>query len=237
MSLLSNAGVEFLLRWLHFLAGIMWIGLLYYFNFVQGPFFAEADAATKSAATQKLVPRALWWFRWSALFTFLSGALIIAKRIGEAPAGTAPWSSPWAVAILTGALFGTVMFLNVWGVIWRNQKVVIASAVAAASGGQANPAAAAAGRRAFLASRTNVVFSVPMLFFMGAATHMPPNPVTNLTGYWIGVLIVAALVEINALTATSGPTTKPIERIPGVITTGFVVWAAVYALVQFLLTA
>jgi len=237
MSLLSNAGVEFLLRWLHFLAGITWIGLLYYFNFVQGPFFAEADGATKSAATQKLVPRALWWFRWSALFTFLSGAFIIAKRIGEAPAGAAPWSSPWAVAILTGALFGTLMLANVWRVIWPNQKIVIASAVAAATGGQANAVAAAAGRRAFLASRTNVVFSVPMLFFMGAASHMPPNPITHLMGYWIGVLVVAALIEINALTATSGPTTKPIEKIPGVITTGFVVWAVVYALVQWVLTA
>jgi uncharacterized membrane protein len=211
--------------------------LLYYFNFVQGPFFAEADAATKSAATQKLVPRALWWFRWSALVTFLSGALIIGKRIGEAPQGTAAWSSPWAVAILTGALFGTLMLFNVWRVIWPKQKIVIASAVAAATGGQANPAAAAAGRRAFLASRTNVVFSIPMLFFMGAATHMPPNPITNLTAYWVGVLIVAALVEINALTATSGATTKPIDKIPGVITTGFVVWAVVYALVQWVLTA
>jgi uncharacterized membrane protein len=109
--------------------------------------------------------------------------------------------------------------------------------VAAATGGQANPAAAAAGRRAFLASRTNVVFSIPMLFFMGAASHMPPNPVAHLTGYWIGVLIVAALLEVNALTATTGSTTKPIEKIPGVITTGFVVWAVVYGLVQLVLTA
>jgi uncharacterized membrane protein len=232
MSLLSSAGVEFLLRWLHFLAGITWIGLLYYFNFVQGPFFAEADAATKSAATQKLVPRALWWFRWGAMLTFLSGAAIIGMRMGPGVAAT-----PWGVAIMTGALFGTLMFLNVWLVIWPNQKVVIASAVAAATGGQANPVAAAAGRRAFLASRTNVVFSIPMLFFMGAASHMPPTQVTNLMGYWIGVFIVAALLEINALTATSGATTKPIEKIPGVITTGFVVWAAVYALVQLLLTA
>jgi uncharacterized membrane protein len=146
-------------------------------------------------------------------------------------------ATPWGVAIMTGALFGTLMFLNVWLVIWPNQKVVIASAVAAATGGQANPVAAAAGRRAFLASRTNVVFSIPMLFFMGAASHMPPTQVTNLMGYWIGVFIVAALLEINALTATSGATTKPIEKIPGVITTGFVVWAAVYALVQLLLTA
>ncbi|HEV8304328.1 MAG TPA: urate hydroxylase PuuD [Gemmatimonadales bacterium] len=227
---------ELLLRWLHFLAGITWIGLLYYFNFVQGPFFAEADAATKSAATQKLVPRALWWFRWSASLTFLSGAAIIGKRIGEAPPDVSVMTSPWGEAILTGALFGTVMLANVWGVIWRNQKVVIASAVAAASGGQANPAAAAAGRRAFLASRTNVVFSIPMLFFMGAATHMPPSPITHSTAYWVGLLLVVALLEVNALVATTGPTTKPIEKIPGVITTGFVVWAVVYALVQWVLT-
>src|SRR5437773_5302418 len=165
MALFSDAGIQFLFRWIHFLSGITWIGLLYYFNFVQGPFMAEADAATKSQATQKLVPRALWWFRWSAAVTFLSGALIIGKRLGEAPAGTAVWSNPWAAAILTGALFGTLMLFNVWRVIWPNQKIVIASAVAAATGGQANPVAAAAGRRAFLASLTNVVFSVPMLFF------------------------------------------------------------------------
>ena len=238
MNLFSSAGAEFLLRWLHFLSGITWIGLLYYFNFVQGPFFAEADAATRSAATQKLVPRALWWFRWSAAVTFLSGAAIIAKRFGEAPVGTpSVATTPWGEAILTGALFGTLMLANVWGVIWRNQKVVIANAVAIAGGGQANPAAAGAARRAFLASRTNVVFSVPMLFFMGAATHMPPAPITHAGAYWALLLVVVALIQINALTATSGATTKPIEKIPGVIITGFVVWAVVFALVKFCLTA
>src|SRR5216683_1416142 len=228
MNLFSSAGAEFLLRWLHFLSGITWIGLLYYFNFVQGPFFAEADAATRSAATQRLVPRALWWFRWSALVTFLSGFLIIAKRFGEAPAGTSVATSPWGTAILTGALLGTIMLVNVWGVIWPKQQIVIANAVATAGGAQANPAAAGAGRRAFLASRTNVVFSVPMLFFMGAATHLPPSQVTHPNSYWVGLLVVAGLLELNALKATSGLTTKPIEKISGVITTGFVVWAVVY---------
>ncbi len=235
MALLSSAGAEFLLRWLHFLAGITWIGLLYYFNFVQGPFFAETDATTKSNATQKLVPRALWWFRWGAMLTFLSGAIIILKRVGEAPVGVSVWTSPWGVAILTGAAFGTLMFLNVWLVIWPKQKVVIASAVAAAAGGQANPAAVGAGRRAFLASRTNVVFSIPMLFFMGAATHLSPIVTGNLGLYWAGVLAVIAVLEINALRATAGPTTKPIEKINGVITTGFVAWAVVFALVQLCL--
>jgi len=146
-------------------------------------------------------------------------------------------TTPWGEAILTGALFGTVMLINVWCVIWRNQKVVIASAVATAGGGQANPAAAGLARRAFLASRTNVVFSIPMLFFMGAATHMPPGPITHAAVYWVLVLVVVALIEINALTATSGATTKPIEKIPSVIVTGFVVWAVVFALVKLFLTA
>src|SRR5207245_244078 len=80
MALFSDAGIQFLFRWIHFLSGITWIGLLYYFNFVQGPFMAEADAATKSGATQKLVPRALWWFRWSAAVTFLAGVGILGLR-------------------------------------------------------------------------------------------------------------------------------------------------------------
>lgn len=224
---------ELMLRWLHFLAGITWIGLLYYFNFVQGPFMAEADPATKSAATQKLVPRALAWFRWSALVTWLSGAAIIGRRVG----GSLNWSDPWTVTIFTGALFGTLMLINVWGVIWRNQKIVIASAKAAASGGQANAAAPAAARRAFLASRTNVVFSVPMLFFMGAASHYTLPGGGNHLAYWTGILVLIALFEINALTATTGATTKPIEKISGVIVTGFVVWAVAYVLARAFLSA
>ena len=229
MALFSDAGVEFLLRWLHFLAGITWIGLLYYFNFVQGPFFAEADAATKSAATQRLVPRALWWFRWAAMLTFLSGAAIILKRHD--------FSSPWAMAILTGAAFGTLMFLNVWLVIWPNQKVVIANAVATAGGQAANPVAPAAARRAFLASRTNVVFSIPMLFFMGAASHLTPTADGNRMGYWLGVLVVAGLLELNALTGDKGATKQPLETVRSVIVTGVVVAAVMFALVQLVLSA
>src|SRR2546426_916540 len=95
----------------------------------------------------------------------------------------------------------------------------------------------AAARRAFLASRTNVVFSIPMLFFMGAATHMPPGPITHGGMYWALLLVIVALVEINSLTAASGATTKPIEKIPGVIVTGFVLWAVAFGLVKVLLTA
>ena len=73
----------FLLRWIHFLAGITWIGILYYFNFVQTPFFAEAEPGVRSVAIQKLVPRALWWFRWGAMGTFLAGILIYIHKLSE----------------------------------------------------------------------------------------------------------------------------------------------------------
>ena len=228
---------EFLLRWFHYLAGVTWIGLLYYFNFVQGPFMAEADPAAKSAVTQKLLPRALRWFRGGAILTFLTGVAILGKRIGESPLGSAAWSTPSSITILTGALFGTLMFLNVVLVIWPKQQIVIASARAAASGGQANAAAPAAARRAFLASRTNVVFSIPMLFFMGAASHFTLPGGGNQLAYWASVIVVAALLEINALVATTGGSTKPIEKIPGVIVTGFVVWAVVYGLARAFLSA
>ena len=79
-ALFTTEGIQFVLRWLHFFFGVIWIGHLYYFNFVQGPFFNETDAGTKSNAIQKLVPRALWWFRWGAMGTFLSGLGILAIR-------------------------------------------------------------------------------------------------------------------------------------------------------------
>ncbi len=219
---------EFLLRWFHYLGGITWIGLLYYFNFVQGPFMAEADPAAKSTATQKLLPRALRWFRGGAIVTFLTGILIITKRLGESPLGAAAWSTPWAITILTGALFGTLMFFNVVLVIWPKQQIVIASAKAAASGGQANAAAPAAARRAFLASRINVVFSIPMLFFMGAASHFT-LPAGGNRGLWaVVLLVIIALLEINALVGTTGPTKKPIETVRSVIITGLVTAALVY---------
>jgi uncharacterized membrane protein len=235
MQIFSGGGIEFLLRWAHVLAGIVWIGLLYYFNFVQGPFFAEADAPARSTATQKLLPRALAWFRWGAMLTFLSGALILANRFRGAPEGVSVPGTPWGTAILTGGLLGTLMFFNVWLVIWPKQRIVIANAVAVSGGSPANPAAAIAARRAFLVSRTNVVFSVPMLFFMGAASHFPLRT-NNLGTYWGIVLAVAALVEINALAGQTGATKRPLETVRGVILTGFVLWAALYAAVATVLT-
>ncbi len=223
--------LEFALRWIHFLAGITWIGLLYYFNFVQGEWFKEADAGAKSAAVQKLVPRALWWFRYGALFTFLSGLVIIAMR-GHLGGG-ALLKSSWGVLILTGGALGTLMFLNVWLVIWPKQKIVIASALQVAKGGQALPEAAAAASRAAVASRTNTLFSIPMLFFMGAASHLPlaVRAETNFQTLAIAIGAILALLELNALFGKTGPLTT----VRGVIVNGFILTAVLFSVISALI--
>jgi uncharacterized membrane protein len=228
--------LHFFLRWIHFLAGITWIGILYYFNFVQTPFFAETEAPVRTGAIQKLVPRALWWFRWGAMVTFLAGLLMYLIRWHQM--GTeAFFSSQYGVTITLGGLLGTIMFLNVWLVIWPNQQIVIASANQTAQGGQPLPAAAGAGRRAGLTSRTNTVFSIPMLFFMGAAMHYPglvgPSPAQGF--FWLITLIITAGVEYNALVGTQGATKKPLDSVSGALWVGFLLTGIFFVLALGLL--
>jgi uncharacterized membrane protein len=194
---LSNWGF----RWLHILAGIAWIGLLYYFNFVQVPSFAEYEqhdggAKARNISLDKLARRALWWFRWAAFSTFVTG-LIIAGITQDYFKG----KDAGMHAILMGMLLGTIMMLNVWGVIWRNQKTVLANAVNVLGGGTADPNAAAAGRRAFMASRQNTMFSVTMLFFMVFKSHSPYAAEIAKSGvaFWIIGLVIIAVLELNAL--------------------------------------
>ena len=177
----TKLGLEMLLRWGHFMAGITWIGLLYYFNFVQTEYFKEADATSKSDAIQKLVPKALWWFRWGAMFTLITGLGIFAVRGGG-----------MSMDIYVGALLGLFMFLNVWLIIWPNQQIVIASAKQVAGGGEALPEAAGALATAGLASRTNTLFSIPMLFFMGASAHYPHS-----FSFLAFIVAVAAIVALE----------------------------------------
>ena len=176
----TSAGFEMLLRWGHFMAGVAWIGLLYYFNFVQTEYFKEAEARAKSDAIRKLVPRALWWFRWGAMFTLLTGLGIFAVRGGG-----------MSIDIYIGALLGIFMFVNVWLIIWPCQKIVIASAEQVSSGGKALPEAADALATAGLASRTNTLFSIPMLFFMGASSHYPHG--FGMLALLVSVLLIVAL--------------------------------------------
>ena len=171
-------------RAFHILFGIAWIGLLYYFNFIQAEYVKVAEPDAKADVFKKLAPNALWWFRWAALFTFLTGVILlhqISVRIGT--------------EIILGATMGTLMMLNVWGIIWRNQKIVL---------GMKEGDAAAAGAKAGLASRTNTLFSVPMLMYMVYSAHgqdatgLIIHPEWSSTSLLIGLAIIFA-IEANAI--------------------------------------
>lgn len=221
LALLSDNALAFLLRWAHLLAGITWIGLLYYFNFVQGEYFKEADGGAKSDAIQKLVPRALWWFRWGAMFTLLSGLLLIyVKHLS-------------GMGIMIGSTMGIIMFLNVWLIIWPNQKIVIASAKQVAAGGEALPEAAGALAKAGLASRTNTLFSIPMLFFMASSVHLGQLQTSIHSASGASMAVVFGLIILLALNGVVGKT-GPFTSVKGVIGSGFLLTAVLYLLVELL---
>ena len=226
-------------RWVHLLAGITWIGLLYYFNFVQVPAFAEFEAGPRTEAIRKLVPRALLWFRMAAGLTFLTGILILGFQ--EQFKGDYFKTYP-GMSIFAGALIATVMMLNVWLVIWPNQKVVIANAEGVAAGKEADPAAAPAGRKALLASRTNTLFSIPVMWFMIGTSHFVAlanrffnEPSGGGRALWyIAVLVLTAVFEANALGLLGGvgpsPIRKYLENHRQTIIVGFVLWVIFFAL-------
>lgn len=235
MALLTGDGLLFLLRWFHFLAGITWIGILYYFNFVQTPFFASADPAVRSGMVGGgLVDRALWWFRWGAMGTFITGWLILLHRMS----GGGFFDGSYGWAIFYGGLLGSLMWFNVWFVIWPAQKVVMASAQQVAKGGKAIPEAAARGQRAGFASRTNTMLSIPMLFFMGAASHFPAFTRVTPGGKvaaLILLLVVLAAAEANAMVGTSGAGKKMLGTVKGTIWAGFILAAILYIGLQIIL--
>ena len=238
MEIFTQQGGEFLSRWAHYLSGVTWIGLLYYFNFVQVPAFADFEAGARTEAIRKLVPRALWWFRWAAVLTVLSGLSILAFSPLYRIDGI--WKTPVGYSISTGILLALVMFANVWGVIWPNQRIVISSAEGVAAGREADPAAAAAGRKALLASRTNVVFSIPMLFFMAATSHFAGSFDLAEGGkratYAVVALLLVVALELNALGVIGGtapgPTKKYLDTHKAAIIAGFVLAAVFYLLFE-----
>ena len=147
-------------RWLHILAGVMWIGLLYYFNFVQVPALAEAAKdQTGAGITKHVAPRALFYFRWGAVATWLMGAMILGAHFLDAFLFRAQPYYPIGI----GAWLGTIMFFNVWVLIWPNQQKILGMKPAS------DEEKAKARRVAFLASRTNTMLSIPMIFFMVAS--------------------------------------------------------------------
>lgn len=164
-------------RWFHVFFGIVWIGHLYFFNWVNIPFQAAIDDATKKGANPQLLPRALWWFRWGAMLTFASGLILFTVNYAFTPGigfgmtnlfldaqgmtGRAWW-------ILIGGLLGTVMWFNVWFIIWPSQKRILGLCGMPKAEGDA---LAALRKKATLASRVNTFLSAPMLFSMLAAPH------------------------------------------------------------------
>lgn len=229
----STATVQIALRWIHFLAGITWIGLLYFFNLVSNPAMKQMDAATRAKVVPPLMSRALWWFRWSALVTVLAGIaywmMIVTAdaQNGQASPGVAIWSffliwtlafaienalvmplkgllnkglfvgilvaidvaaasclyvhfnnhgweSNRLLAIGIGGGIGWMLLLNVWGIVWRIQKRIILWTRALAEQGTPLPEKAQRmSRQAFLVSQISAWLTLPLLFFMGAASHFP----------------------------------------------------------------
>ena len=199
-------------RWGHLLFGMTWIGLLYYFNFIQGGYFKSATPEGLADGKAKLAPAALWWFRWGAMFTFITG-LILLESVRK--------MNVMNEYIVVGAVMGTLMFLNVWLVIWPNQKVAL---------GMVEGDAPSSGAKALLASRTNTLFSAPMAFCMLAGLHFAGYGMgTGSMAMWAALAVVAAL-EINGLIGKQGP----MATVRGVIVSSLVLTAIIIGMLVFM---
>ena len=206
--------LEFIFRWAHVLFGITWIGMLYYFNFVQTEYFKEAEAEALKDAKAKLAPRALWWFRWGAMFTFLTGVVLLWSVGALSSLSGMP-------VIWIGSIAGILMFLNVWLIIWPAQQVVLGLNGKTGDG----PASAA---KAGLASRTNTLLSGPMLFGMLGSKHLYIADV-SMAGVGACLAIILA-IEANALFGKMGP----MASVKGVIHCSIGLVAVLWALLAFL---
>ena len=209
--------LDVLFRYAHIVFGVAWIGLLYYFNFVQTEYVKEADDSAKADVMAKLAPRALWWFRWAALLTFLTGLIMLW------------WVSSqqrFNLGIALGALMGTIMMLNVWGIIWPNQKVMI---------GIAEGDKTVAGPKAALASRTNTLLSLPMLYFMVASVH----GFAASGGAWASVsttalIIGLAIIVVIEANAIWGKMLGLIQSVSGVITSSIILTIIMAGIVNYM---
>lgn len=159
----------FVLRWIHIIAGITWIGLLYFFNFVNVPLQAKLEKEVKPKVNPELLPRALWWFRWGAMTTFVIGLVLLLLKYGHGNLwlDTEGKLSDRAIWILLGALLGTIMWFNVWFLIWPAQKQIITWV----KRGESPPEMAALAKRGSFFSRMNTYLSGPMLFCMIAPNN------------------------------------------------------------------
>lgn len=167
---LDHNWFSFLFRWLHVIFGVMWIGLLWYFNFVQIPSMPKIPDEQKPAISKVIAPTALYWFRWAALATVATGLLVISmKGLGALAEALALgyFAGGYFTYIGIGMWLGIIMAFNVWHIIWPNQQIALGMVDATADEKKA------AARIAMLTSRLNTLFSLPMLYFMVAAQNLP----------------------------------------------------------------
>ncbi len=200
------SNIHLLLRWLHVIAGITWVGHLYFFSFVNVPFQNALEDAEKKTVNPKLLPRALWWFRWGAMITFLSGLVLFVMSYMYAPGvgfgatslfldaegvtGRAWW-------ILFGMTLATIMWFSVWFIVWPIQKKILAGRASAAE-------LPALRRRAHLVSRINTYLSGPMLFGMLAPAHYGAiNLTTALVAAALGLLAIFWAIRSSSKVGTS----------------------------------
>ena len=188
MSPEMSAAVQLLLRWFHIFAGITWIGHLYFFNFVNVPFQGVLEKELKPKVNPPLILRALWWFRWGAMLTFLFGLLLFALLywphggyLFDADGGL----SRRGMWMLFGGLLGTIMWFNVWFVIWPAQQKIIGGM----TGGP--PAPPDVPKRALLFSRINTFLSAPMLVGMIAGSH---QDVWSVMPVWVQIFFIVIVL-------------------------------------------
>jgi len=200
------SNIQFLLRWLHVLFGIIWIGHLYFFNFVNVPLQGALDDATKKLINPKLMPRALWWFRWGAMITFISGwilfTLVYMYTPGEGFGPSLLFSTPdgissRAIWILFGMILGSIMWFNVWFIIWPAQRSMLQGKVAAEN-------LPAVRKKALFTSRLNTYLSAPLLFAMLAPqSYGAVNLVTLIVVSVISVAVVWHFIKFSSKVGTS----------------------------------
>lgn len=236
---------NFWFRYLHILAGITWIGLLYYFNLVQVPGLGAYgdEGKARNLTITHIATRALWWFRWASVASLATGLLIVSvvpdfmKDFMNHP-GSDPANAANAV-ITVGMVLGILMAANVWMIIWKNQKVVIANAANVLGGGEANPDAATCGRKALLASRMNMVFSVPMLFYMVGSAHLFSQSFSATSSqantFMLISLVIIAVLELNAVGIFGGIKAGnkmlwPFESHKNAIISSLVLWVLFFVL-------
>ena len=231
-------------RWLHILVGIAWIGLLYYFNLVQVPGLAAYgdEGKARNITIDKIA------LRWAAIATLATGLLITGQKDywNNFMNGGASGNGH-DVAISVGMLLGILMAANVWMIIWKNQKIVLANAANVLGGGEANADAPTAGRKALLASRQNMIFSVSMLFFMVGAAHFYngafPDATSSNAWTLFGIaMAITALLELNAIGMFGGikAGNKMLwmyESHKNALITSGVLWLVLWILSEVLLSA